>query len=412
MNQRREALAAEGVAPSVSLAEGMRGCPIPMFAIDRQHRITHWNQALESFSGLAAAAMLGTRAQWMPFYSAERPVLADLILDGACGERIATYYGDKIVASPLIADAFVGEDLFQDAAGQRRWLAFTAAPLRGPDGALVGALETLQDITERKDAELRERQINADLERLVRQRTAELHAANEELGEYAHVVSHDLRAPLRAIRNYVDFLGKDLAPHLGAPQRLYFDGLHQAIGQGHALVADLLEYAQIGQERVESRAVAPAALLADLLPAMALPAQASVRVAADLPAVVGDPLLLRQAFQNLIANALKFNDAATPQVDIGWQSAAAGRVELFVRDNGIGIDAANLDQIFKVFQRLHTSDEFPGTGIGLAIVRKAVLRMGGELRVESAPRRGSTFFVTLPLAGEGTCPSGGHDERT
>jgi light-regulated signal transduction histidine kinase (bacteriophytochrome) len=133
-----------------------------------------------------------------------------------------------------------------------------------------------------------------------------------------------------------------------------------------------------------------------------LPSDIDLTVQKDWPAIEADSMLLSQILKNLVANAVKFNHSASKQVDIGWrQTDQNGFIELYVRDNGVGVDPRYQQQIFGIFQRLHTSKEFDGTGIGLAIVQKASRKLGGAVRMESTPGEGSTFFVKLPMKVEG-----------
>lgn len=222
-----------------------------------------------------------------------------------------------------------------------------------------------------------------------------LKTANEELSEYAYVVSHDLKAPLRAIRSYGDFLREDLEGRLEPEQQTYLDGLNRAIRQGEELVDDLLEFSRVGKRLGPIEAIDVKGVLHDLVVALDLPADVEVYIPEDLPELKGDETLVRQIFRNLLTNAVKFNHSEKKRVELGWREGPDVH-ELFVRDNGIGIDPQYSEKIFRVFQRLHTRTEYEGTGLGLAIVKKAAAKLHGTVRVESTPGEGSTFFVTLP----------------
>ncbi len=243
----------------------------------------------------------------------------------------------------------------------------------------------------------------------MQQQAAELEAANAELSQYAYVVSHDLKTPLRAVHNYADFLREDLEATLDGDQKAYMDGLGRAVREAEDLVEDLLELSRVGRRSVPVETVDVGAFLRELLAILSLPAEVEIVMADDWPTIVVEPVSLGQIFQNLIGNAVKFNTSPHKRVELGWQpaplpcsdggGAGGGGVqayEFFVRDNGIGIDPHYHEQIFRVFERLHTSEEYEGTGIGLAIVKKAASKLGGSVRVESEPGEGSTFFVTLP----------------
>jgi signal transduction histidine kinase len=251
---------------------------------------------------------------------------------------------------------------------------------------LMRAIEQLEwEISERKR-----------VEEQLQQYTVELEEANEELSQYVYVVSHDVRAPLRAVHNYADFLREDLEATLDGDQKAYLDGLNRAVREAEELVGDLLELSRVGQRSALMETVDVGALLQALIASFDLPAEVEILMGDDWPTIDVEPVLLRQIFQNLIDNAVKFNHSPCKCVELGWQPVEDEQYELFVRDNGIGIASRYQEQIFRVFERLHTKEEYEGTGIGLAIVKKAVGRLSGSVRVESKPGEGSTFFVTLP----------------
>ena len=165
------------------LSQIIQGDPVPTFVIDARHVVTHWNKGCEAITGARAADMVGTRDQWRPFYPQERPVMADLIVDQAMESHVAGYYHNKYRRSPLIEGAWEAEDFFANFGEHGRWLYFTAAPLRDLHGKVIGAIETLQDITERKVAEEALRNASAELELLVEKRTEQLVRANAQLEE-------------------------------------------------------------------------------------------------------------------------------------------------------------------------------------------------------------------------------------
>ncbi len=379
------------------LYEILQGLPIPTFVIDQRHIITHWNVACEHALGLTAREMIGTSRQWQPFYKNERPVMADLVLCSASEEQLDRHYGDRWHKSLHVEGGYEAEDYYPHIGVGGTWFFFTAAPLRDTQGKVIGAIETLQDITDRKRAEQRE---HDQLEELVQQRTSELLEVNEELSQYAFVVSHDLRSPLRAIRNYADFLLEELGEGLNKDQLQYFSGLKSALNHGEELVRDLLDFSHISKREILFQRIDPGLLLRELVHSKIIPADVDLVLQESWPLIAADRTLVEQIFRNLISNAIKFNRSATGRrVELGWRPAGHGFCELFVRDNGIGIDSRYHEQVFKMLQRLHTHKEFEGTGIGLAIVRKAASRLHGSVRLESSPGEGCTFYVMLPLWG-------------
>lgn len=390
----------------------LEGSSIPTFVIDRRHRVIFWNRACEGATGIAARDVVGTDRHWSPFYPAQRPVMADLILAGASPQEVSRHYGDYWRESTVIPGAYESEGFFPAMGGDGTWLFFTASPLCNGEGQIVGAIETLQDISARKRAEEALRTHQEDLEETVRQRTEELTLAhselaakaaalqetNEELSQYAFVVSHDLRAPLRAVRNYADFLREELGELLNDEQRSYFDGMAAALTFGDELVSDLLDFSRVGGEGLAVHPVPLDEFLSELQNELELPPGGELICNPGLPTVLAERTLLRQLFSNLVANGLKFNHSPVRRVEIGLASRSAGCCKLFVRDNGIGIDPRYHDRVFRMFKRLHTHKEFEGTGIGLAIVKKAAVKLGGSVRIESEAGSGSTFLVTLPAA--------------
>lgn len=380
------------------LYEILQGMPIPTFVIDRRHIITHWNVACEHALGFAAHEMIGTSRQWEAFYTDERPVMADLVLGNAPEDQLGRHYGDRWRKSLHVEGGYETEDYYPHIGVGGTWFFFTAAPLRNAQGEVIGAIETLQDITDRKRAEQELQRYHDQLEELVQQRTTELTEVNEELSQHAFVVSHDLRSPLRAIRNYADFLLEELGESLNDEQQQYFSGLKRALNHGEELVRDLLDFSHIGKREIVSQRIDPGLFLRELVHSKIIPPDAEVVLQDSWPLVAADRILFEQIFRNLISNAIKFNHStAGRRVELGWQPASEGCCELFVRDNGIGIDPRYHEQVFRMLQRLHTQKEFEGTGVGLAIVRKAALRLHGSVRLESMPGEGCTVFVLLPL---------------
>jgi len=378
----------------------LNGSSIPTFVIDNNHTVQFWNSACEHITGTAASEVVGTNHHWAVFYPQPRPIMADLIVSCASDEEFDRYYGASWSRSSIIDGAVESENFYPGFGEQGIWLFFSASPLKDADGNVVGAIETLQDISERKRAEAALLEHRENLSELVRQRTKELERANEELSQYAFAVSHDLRAPLRAIRNYAGYLREDLDAVLTGEQRSYLDGMGHALRHGDALVKDILDFSRIGSGAMHLQPVALDDFFSDLVREMQKEHRDSIFVARNMPVVIGDRTIMTQIFSNLIANGLKFNRTESRRVDIEARPLVDGNCEIAIRDNGIGIDPRYHDRIFKMFKRLHTHKEFEGTGIGLAIVHKAVLQSNGSIRIASNKGAGSTFYVTLPLAGD------------
>jgi light-regulated signal transduction histidine kinase (bacteriophytochrome) len=243
----------------------------------------------------------------------------------------------------------------------------------------------VRDITERKHAE-RELHLVMD----------ELKRSNEELQQFAYVASHDLQEPLRMIASYVQLLSRRYKGKLDADADEFINYAVDGALRMQRLINDLLAYSRVG---TQGKAFEPTDCEQILTQALANLQLAIEDNHADithtpLPTVMGDPVQLIGLFQNLIGNALKFHGSASPQIHIAAEQDNQ-RWLFSVRDNGIGIAAEHIDRIFIIFKRLHTSTEYPGTGIGLAICKKVVERHGGNIWVDSAVGQGSTFHFYL-----------------
>jgi signal transduction histidine kinase len=243
--------------------------------------------------------------------------------------------------------------------------------------------------------------LNAELEQRVKERTEQLNEANKEMGAFTYTASHDLRSPLRAIVGFASAIREDSAHLLEEESRMYLDRIIEASDRMMQLIDDLLKYSRAGKQMVHLRPVNLSDLLATTLqefePRLAS-IGADVSIAADLPGVLGDPTLLNQIFANLIENALTYRkNEERLRLHLSWRSEG-NDIVVAVSDNGIGIAPQHHERIFEVFQRLHGNDVYPGTGIGLATVKRAAEKLGGTVWVQSESGRGSTFFVCLKSA--------------
>lgn len=245
----------------------------------------------------------------------------------------------------------------------------------------------LRDITSRKNAE-----------RMLEQYSQELKRSNAELEQYAYVVSHDLKEPLRMVTSFTNLLEEELRKGLSNDARRYMRFVSDGAGRMRTMIEDLLDYSRVGRGDMEMEATDLTEAVATALENLAISIQESgveVQIG-ELPPVSGVPSLLLRLFQNLIGNAIKFRGDRKPVIQIGAEQDGE-TWKLFVRDNGIGIESQHLERVFQVFQRLHRRDEYEGSGIGLAVCRKIVERHGGQLWVESVKDEGSTFWLTFPV---------------
>jgi PAS domain S-box-containing protein len=282
--------------------------------------------------------------------------------------------------------------------GHMRWVEGRGQAFFDGSGKAVRLLGTGIDITARKNAEEEIHRLNAGLEERVRERTAQLEAANRELEAFSYSVSHDLRAPLRHIAGFAEMLERRAARSLDDRSRGYLKTITEAAKKGGQLVDDLLAFSRLGRAEVTKTAVPLAALVEELQRDLA-PEWKGRSVSwklGPLPTVEADPGLLRSALRNLMSNALKYSRLrAEAVIEIG-ASSSDREVEIFVKDNGIGFDMEHAQKLFGVFQRLHTSEQFEGTGIGLANVRRIIQKHGGRVWAQGALDAGATFWFALP----------------
>lgn len=264
---------------------------------------------------------------------------------------------------------------------------------------LVSSYE--QAIQVNEELKLREKEVstlNAKLEL----RAAELEATNRELESFSYSVSHDLRAPLRAVDGFSHMLEEDYGGRLDDEGRRLIGVVREHVAKMNQLIDDLLALSRLGRKAIAAAEIDMNALakkVFDELQAGSGGVRARL-VMNPLPKGWGDPALIHQVWVNLLSNALKFSGATeNPAVKVGGQAAGAENI-YYVKDNGAGFDMHYYDKLFGVFQRLHSADEFPGTGVGLAIVQRVVVRHGGRVWAEGKVNEGATFYFALPTGGK------------
>lgn len=347
----------------------------PVFLLDVNCNFLASNQALAKGFGQTIDAVTGSNAYaWLP------PELAQ--------QRKAQI--DKVIHTGQPAR-------FEDY--NNGWYDNSIFPVFDAQGQVVRLAVYTRNITEYKQAEAAIRQLNAHLEERVRERTAQLEAANKELEAFSYSVSHDLRAPLRAITGFTRILQDEHTAQLDPEAQRLFGRIQDNARRMSQLIDDLLNLSRLTRAEVRRQPLSLSALAHEVIAAhrQREPERASEwHIAPDLK-VVGDPNLLKIVLENLLGNALKFTAQRSPaRIEVGSQSQLNGERAFFVRDNGAGFDMQYADKLFGAFQRLHSSDEFEGTGIGLATVQRIIHRHGGRVWAEGVAGQGATFYFTLP----------------
>ena len=282
--------------------------------------------------------------------------------------------------------------------GKQHYFVTTKIPFFDQQGKLLGLVGVSRNITEFKQVTVEVRQLNAELEERVTQRTAQLAAANQELEAFSYSVSHDLRAPLRAIDGFSRILIDDFAKELSPQAFHYLNSIcRNSIKMGQ-LIDDLLAFSRMSRTEMECGQIdmqAMVQMVFDDLRSQVPERQIILRLGTLQPGY-GDRVLIQQVIHNLLANAIKFskNEAETI-IKVGC-SQESGAIIYYVKDNGVGFEMKYSDKLFGVFQRLHTEAEFEGTGVGLAIVQRIINRHGGRVWAEGQEGRGATFYFSLP----------------
>jgi len=270
------------------------------------------------------------------------------------------------------------------------WLETQLVPLRDASGTISGVMGISRDITDRKLAEQNLKKVNADLAR-----------SNSELERFAYVASHDLQEPLRMVTSYLQLLVKRYPDRFVGDALDFINYAVDGSNRMKALINDLLVYSRVGTRSKEFKTTDCEALFGQVLQILQPTADETwAEITHDpLPVIWADESQIEQVFQNLVGNAIKFHGAAAPRVHVGVRKENQNWL-FSVRDNGIGIDPQYFERIFIIFQRLHNREDYPGTGIGLAISKRIVERHGGRIWIESEQGSGSTFYFTIPMKGD------------
>jgi PAS domain S-box-containing protein len=270
--------------------------------------------------------------------------------------------------------------------------------LRDKNGVLQGYSKLIQDITEKKQAELDLQESKQNLEIIVEKRTAQLAALNKELEAFSYSVSHDLRAPLRHISGFVELLQRRIAPNLDETSLRYLNNITQTTKHAGDLIDDLLAFSRMGRAEMRYIKTDSNKLLNQVIKETELETKdrhINWQIQ-ELPEVYGDAAMLKLVWENLINNAIKYSQLnSDTKITIGYENQLDD-IMFFIQDNGVGFDMRYVDKLFGVFQRLHSNAQFEGMGIGLANVRRIIQRHGGKVWAEAIENQGATFYFTLP----------------
>ena len=336
-----------------------------ILAFDRECRYTLWSQGMARISGVTAEEVMGRPAlEVFPFF---KDTGEDKHYATALEGRKVNAEGGRYSAHESAAHVVLEAQY---------------SPLVGDDGQVVGGLAVVRDVTERKRVE------------------EELARSNAELEKFSYSVSHDLRAPLRAIDGFARALHEDYGPALNADGQRLIGVIRDNAQRMGQLIDALLNFSRAGRQQLVTTTVDLTALAQSVVDELRRTAGGvAVEVSLQpLPPITGDATLLRQVVVNLIGNAFKFSRHRThPRVDIAAHREG-DTVIYYVRDNGAGFDMRYKDKLFGVFQRLHHVEEFEGTGVGLALAQRIIDRHGGRIWAEAKPNEGATFYFTLPSA--------------
>jgi len=356
----------------------------------------------------ASLAMLDQQMCYLAFSQRWRSdySLGDGNLLGLCHYDIFPEIGEewKAIHRRCLAGEVIraDEDRFERTDGRVQWLRWEVRPWYLGSGTIDGMVIFSEDITHLKQAE-EALQLNVDLEKRITERTAELKTLNQSLESFVYSVSHDLKAPLRGVEGYSRLLEEDYYDRLDDEGRLFISNIRAGITRMNELINDLLAYSRMERCKLESNALDLTAIVHQVLAECDKDiASHQIEIVTHLsPFIVhGDREGLTLVLRNLLENAIKFSKHSPhPRIEFG-ASQDDHHVTLWIRDNGIGFDMKYNQRIFEIFERLHRLEDYPGTGVGLALVKKAMQRMGGQVWTQSVPGEGATFYLELSAAQE------------
>jgi PAS domain S-box-containing protein len=361
-----------------------------IFLLDADGHVVSWNSGAERIKGYSADEIIGKH------FSAFYPK------DG-----IAKHEPEHALEAAARDGRFAEEAWRIRRDGSRFWANVTITALRGTDEKVIGYLEITRDLSDRRkmqalqEANRQKSEFVALLEKRVQERTAQLTDSNAQLEAFAYTVSHDLKAPLRGIQGFSQALLEDYRDRLDDQGRDYLRRIGNGILRMQTLIENLLEHSQLSRVEFRLTTVDLGSAVQEalkLLEGEIRVTNAKISVGGKMPAVIAQPSVLVQTIQNLLSNALKFTKSGRPPRVRVFSKTTGDKTRLYVHDRGIGIEERHFDRIFEVFERLHSQESFSGTGIGLAIVKKAMERMKGKCGLDSKVGVGSRFWIELASA--------------
>jgi PAS domain S-box-containing protein len=369
--------------------------PDLVYMLDANGCFTYLNSRIESLLGYSREATTGSHFSTL-LHEDDQPKARHAFGERRTGDRASSNVELRIKLGP-------GREA---AADRNPYLTVVLSStgiykdgLDGQSSRYIGTYGVARDISERKRAELQISALNRSLESRVADRTSELERANKDLEAFAYSVSHDLRTPLRSIHGFATLLEQGMDRPLTEECRDYLNRLRRNVERMDILIDNMLDFSRAGRRHLHGTRVDLGTLVQSLVAERRDEFPRARFEIGTLPAVAGDQAMLIQVFENLLNNALKFSSRREQQtVEVFARPAAGERVEVVVRDNGVGFDMNAAAHLFGVFQRLHREADFPGTGIGLAIVKRIVERHGGNVSASAEPGKGASFCLCLPLA--------------